>query len=660
MNTDAILSEVIKILSDKDASATEKYDRLVEIGPYVAALDQLSQGRIRNALVQGGWTKTDAKEFLSDCVKSLRGGDAPRAVVTDRAHTWPYDVDGGRLVLLSEKTNPGGDVEISATALADFSAVITEEGTTEDGKKVYTLSGNTVRSGSFTAEIDAEDFSDDRKLKAVLEAAAGARDPVRAGMMKHLGPAIKLFTNGDLRQTRRYTRTGWEGKRFLLPGREESDVTIRLPRKLPYGVSAEADLAKGLEALDALIRFMGAEKGMIILSHLLLAPLAHVVEWRNERTGVFIKGRTGTHKSSVAQVFMCLYGPAFMEDDRLIKWGEGATRNAIMTYATAAHDLPFLVDNYKPTTGGGSHDFTNLIHNIMEGGDKERLTRAATLRDTKPIHTWPLFTGEDVPNNDPASIARILIIASEKREETELLSKTQELASHLCAVGDAWISWLETDEGRQKAKEIAAEFSSARQDWYERIKKLDSKTVNPMRVATNLATNWLTGMIAAECPTLNELIGRHAAAHTDGLEALVKDMVKFTTQSLEGNRYMDALRELIGSGRGILIRDRSISPATLHDQRDRDRCIGWEDGAGIYLMPEVTMALLVRAVGLDLGNISKQTLYDQLDELGVLASKGKDKTTKMIKVQGKSIRTLHLRTDALFVVDSSSEDDSID
>lgn len=647
MNADAILSEVVKILADKDTSGTEKYDRLVEISAYIASLDQLSQGRIRNALVQGGWTKTDAKDFLSDCVKSLRQQESPRAVVTDRPHSWPYDVDGGRLVLLSEKTSPGGDVEVNATALADFNAVITEEGTTEEGKKVYTLTGNTVRSGSFTAEIDAEDFSDDRKLKAILEAAAGARDPVRAGMMKHLGPAIKLMTNGDLRQTRRYTRTGWEGKRFLLPGREETGVTIRLPRKLPYGVNVDADLAKGIESLDALIQFVGPEKGMIILSHLLLAPLAHIVEWRNERTGVFIKGRTGTHKSSVAQVFMCLYGPEFMEDDRLIKWGEGATRNAIMTYATAAHDMPFLVDNYKPTTGGGSHDFTNLIHNIMEGGDKERLNRSAQLREAKPIHTWPLFTGEDVPNNDPASIARILIVSSEKREDTESLSKAQTLAAHLCAVGDAWISWLESDEGRQKAKAIAVEFASTRQDWYERIKKLDSKTVNPMRVATNLATNWLTGLIAAECPALNELFGRHAAAHNDGLEALVKDMVKFTTQSLEANRFLDALRELIGSGRGILIRDRSISPATLHDQRDRDRCIGWEDGAGIYLMPDVTMALLDRAVGLDLGNISKQTLYDQLDELGALASKGKDQTTPRVRCGGKPLRVLHLKLEVI-------------
>ena len=84
-----------------------------------------------------------------------------------------------------------------------------------------------------------------------------------------------------------------------------------------------------------------------------------------------------------------------------------------MALAAHAHDLPFLIDNYKPNTGGGSRDFVNLIHNLIEGGEKERLTRTAELRDNKPIYCWPIVTGEDVPGDDPASLARVLVVPFE-------------------------------------------------------------------------------------------------------------------------------------------------------------------------------------------------------------------------------------------------------
>lgn len=656
MNADAILGAVVTIMAIPSLTDTERYDKLTELGSYIAALDHLSQGRIRNALVEGGWSKTDAKGFLSDCVKTLRlQAPTTKAIVTDRPQSWPYDEDGGRLVLLSERAHDDGAVEVKAVPIADFTAAITEEGTTEDGRKIYTVAGEAVRSGWFAVDIDAEDFSDDRKLKAALEAAAGARDPVRAGMMKHLGPAIKLMTNGDLRHTRRFMRTGWNDDKFLIPGREAEDVTIRLPRKLPYRIDPDADLAKGLECLDALIQFMGPQVGTVVMSHLFLAPLAALAGWRNERTGVFIRGRTGTHKSSAAQVAMCLYGPEFMLDDRLIKWGEGATRNAIMTYASSAHDLPFLVDNYKPTTGGGAHDFTNLIHNIMEGGDKERLTRSAQLRETRVIHTWPLFTGEDVPNNDPASLARILIAASHTGRDTTLLTIAQELAPHLCAVGGSWVGWLETEDGRKAAVDVGKELTATRLNWFEAIRKRDSKTVNPMRVATNLSTNWLSWLTVQQHPAIGELALRYANDHVDGLQAIMEDMAKLTTQALEANRFIDALRETVAAGRALIIRDRSIAPNTLADQRDRDRFIGWEDGAGYYLLPDMTLSLLQRATGLDLGGVSKQTLYDQLDELGVIASKGKDQTTKLIKNNGKPVRVLHLTIEALQQDDAVTE-----
>lgn len=643
MNAQAIIQSIHEIATSPDLTAAEKRNQVRDYGAYIATLVPLDQMRVRDVLSANGWTKSDAKEFVGACIKSVTGKKTEPKV--ELPESWPYDVDEGRLCLLSKKINEDdGSVGITATPICDFTATIAEEGTTEEGAKVYTISGCAVRSGPFTCDIEAELFGDDRKLRALLEAAAGAKDPVRAGMAKHLGPAIKLMTNGDLRHTQRFTRTGWHEGKFLIPGREPEGLSVRLSRKLPYRVLADRDVAQGIEAMDAAVKFVGPEIGTIVFAHLFLAPLANLAGWRNERCGLFIAGRTGTQKSSVAQVAMCLYGPDFILDENLIKWGEGATRNAVMSYATATSDMPLLVDNYKPTTGSGGHDFTNLVHNLMEGGEKERLNRAAQLRETKPVFAWPVFTGEDVPDKDPASIARVIVVNFQKGRDMTLLTAAQGKAGHLCAVGASWLEWLESEDGQKAVQEVAVDFDQARNDWYAKVKETSPSTVNPMRVATNLALNELVWLVLMQHPTLGEWAASHMEAHLQGLQHTVGTMTNLTGQSLEANRFVDALRESIASGRVLIIKEKNVSPETLVDPRDRDRVVGWSDGGkGIYLLPDVTMIMLQRIVGLDFGGLSKNTLYAQLDELGMIASKSADgKSTVSQRVGGKPQRVLHL------------------
>jgi hypothetical protein len=135
-------------------------------------------------------------------------------------------------------------------------------------------------------------------------------------------------------------------------------------------------------------------------------PLARLAGWQGERYGIFITGRSGSLKTSVTQALMAIYGAGFLEDEFLLKLGEGATRNAVMGYAAQAHDMPFFLDNFKANTGDGARGLVNLVHNLLEGGDRERMLGASELKESRPIHCWPIFTGEDVPDGDPATLAR--------------------------------------------------------------------------------------------------------------------------------------------------------------------------------------------------------------------------------------------------------------
>ena len=300
------------------------------------------------------------------------------ANVGERPPTWPYDIKAGRLVLLSEPRGYESDV-ITATPIADFRASISHEITRESGDKIFNIDGLAIRGGPFSLEIAAEDFGSDNKLRARIDAASGSLDPVRARMGNHLGPAIKLLTKqNECKKIKRYERTGWmDNGRFLIPGRPQTGIEILLKRKLPYRVDGDASLCIGLEALDSLLASMTPERATVVATVAFQAPLARLAGWENERYAMFVAGRSGSLKTTFVQTLMCIYGPDFTDDTLLTKWGEGATNNALMGKATIPHDMPFLIDNYKPSTGGGAKAFVGLVHNIVEGGEKERMNRAS-------------------------------------------------------------------------------------------------------------------------------------------------------------------------------------------------------------------------------------------------------------------------------------------
>jgi hypothetical protein len=531
--------------------------------------------------------------------------------------------------------------------IADFSAQITEEIITEEGIRIFAITGSTIHHEPFTVEVSAAEFADDRALKAALTAAAGARSPVHAGMGKHLGPAIQLLTTDHLRQTQRYDRTGWIGKRFLLPGREEPHVSIVLPRKLPYALNPKANINEGLKAFKALLESMPRAQTTVAGVLPFQAPIANLVGWRDERYAVFIKGRTGSFKTSWAQCLMAIYGPNFRHDSLLIKLGQGATTNAIMALSTHAYDLPFLIDNYKPSTGGGAKDLINLLHNILEGGEKDRLQRSSELRETKAVFCWPIVTGEDVPETDAATLARMLIIPfnCEPGSSNPKLTEAQEGIEHLCALGASWLDWLESEDGRDAALDESRKFTDTRESWAKNLREKYPKMANIFRVATNLATNQLTWQMMLQHPTIGPALDDYAKDHTEGLELLMHEMGACTTESLEASRFLAMLVELLTSGRVQLL-DYPNAPV---NEGERERMIGWKHNDGsVFLLPDLAREAVERTMGREcLGALSDRTLHSQLASLKMLASQEAGRYTVNRKIEGKSTRLLHLTGTAI-------------
>lgn len=620
-----------------------------------ALLTEADLLRLRTEIKQLGATAKFGDAF-GRAVRDARRKLALQQIEDDddlqRPEGWPYAAEHGRTYLLGVKTDRQGNKQfVRLGTIAEFSAQIVEQAISEVGQRSFVIAGETVEGSPLRLEISASDFADERPLKAALITAAGANAPIHAGMVRHVGPAIQRLSDPEIPEVRLYERTGWVNGHFLIPGLEREGVRIAVPSKLPYNLPG-GDHAVALECLRLTFDAMKPEQLTVLLSFMLQAPFAHLADWREERYGILIAGRSGTLKTTTAKHLLAIFGPRFQHDEYLLKFGQGSTLNALIRLASHAHDLPFLVDNYKPSTGNGSRDLITFTHAVLEGGDRERLTRSAQLREARPIFCWPLMTGEDIPAADPASLARLLIVNfHQDTVDPARWSEAQALAEHLHGVGALWIDWLETAEGQRYGQWARDQFPDLRQRWANHLRSAAKNAVNRLRLASNLATNQLAFQVMSHHPLIGPVVEPYTEYHHAGLALIAQEMAQSTGQGLEAQRFLDTLRELLASGRYLLL-PKGAEP----DTHDRDRVLGWEGSDGIYLLPDLARQAVARVLGNDVfDTLSATTLYKQLAELDAIASSDAQRHTKQLRHPGGKVVTIHLKREALLGGDVTDE-----
>ena len=100
----------------------------------------------------------------------------------------------------------------------------------------------------------------------------------------------------------------------------------------------------------------------------------------------------------------------------------------------------------------------------------------------------------------------------------------------------------------------------------------------------------------------------------------------------------------------LISRYRKPEDVGLHE---RERMVGWVDDEGVYLLPTVALERVRKLLGQQSITASLQVLYSQFDGLHLLGSKGKDKITRAMRMQGETQRVLHLVPAALITADET-------
>ena len=572
-------------------------------------------------------------------------GDQP-----GRHNPWPYGVEDGRIVYFTE-----GEDDIRRTPIADFQArIIAESEHVGSDKRTYTIAGCGIRGGVWQCTIDAEEFADANRLGRVLSSAAGALDTIHTGQAKHLPAALKRLTS-DVERLRTHHRTGWYDGRFIIDGNLENGETMALPDRLSsYAIGdADADATTGVKVLRDLITAMTAERGAVMVAHMLAAPLARLARL-DTRLALAIIGRTGSKKTTCTALALSIYGAGWTKPDALLGWGQGATGNAILDMASAASDMPYLIDNYKPNTGNGERDFVNVIHAILEGQTKARMTRAGEMRSSKIINCWPVVTGEDVPTRDAASLARVILLTwPENGVNTTQLTAVQRRRSELQNVGGAWIRWLSSAEGQKTATSAGSALEAKRFEWHKYITQHTPNAANPDRVATNLATLEIAWRTAMQCPALAPL-AVHTTALMGGLQSAAAEMASQTADSREVERFLTHLRSALATGALQLASGVDVVPDS------RQRIVGWLGSAkatsGAYLTPENALQAVRSYSGDELGHISVQMLGKQLQAGGYLVPNRDGNVRTQVRFSVRTLRVWHITDDALNGDDAAGDD----
>lgn len=669
---------LIRLDFNADAAAASRW--LLDHGYGTPRIDTADAPRVtiggRPALTSTAVAPVHAGDGAAGSPPDPEGGEAAEASedANEERPTYPYAVDWmGRIVFEKGK---------KSEVVADFSARITAEITSETvagqlPERTYRIEGKTVTGRTFRVDVGAVEFEDGRRLAATLGAAAGADAPVYSSMSGHIPPSIKKLTDPDaVARVRRFTRTGWadvDGETvYLAPGAAPDGVEVLLPGRAGYALPAGVDADRIQEAqagLTALLQAMPPHVSTLVVSFLLLAPMARRVRqtsaaagWENERFALMLVGPTGSLKTSFTQAAMCLYGEAFSRDETLLRWGEGATTNALMQHATTAHDAAIFIDNYKPNTGGGARSWVNLVHTMVEGGEKERLTKGAELRPARTVSAWPIFTGEDVPDADAAALARTIVVdvPPARTLENEALTEAQSAASALPTLLRAYTLWLASEDGAAVCELLANATTARRRSEAERLRAMAPQMANPLRVASNMALLALAWEGAMECPHLRTVLAPFAKAQQDALAAVARRMGRATASATEAERVLSALSEAIASGRALIVDRHTRILGT-----DGDRVVGFTDATqgGVFLLPdrvlEITRRLLGEGPHGSAPNITKHGLYAQLTRLGLVASTDTDQTCVRIVVgsathgEARRVRALHLHAHALGLGDEA-------
>lgn len=305
--------------------------------------------------------------------------------------------------------------------LANFRAEIEEDVNLDDGVESnrhyvikVSLDGKEVRTAVPASEFPMLGWLHGKLgARAIVGPGAGIQDNLRAAIQYLSTPkTVNGYGHVGFRiidGVPHYLHAGGA----IAPDGHRNDVTVVVPRELCHYElpdPASVDLKNSFQALLRLLKALGPVRAWRLLALVFLAILADLIP---PDFVAWLRGKTGTFKSTIAALISCFFGLF----DRLTLPGNlKSTANATEALAFCAKDVVFVVDDFAPSSGQGAHQAQEqtvfkLIRAVGDRHARNRMRADRSVVGEKPPRGLVLVTAELPPPAGQSTQARCFEIA---------------------------------------------------------------------------------------------------------------------------------------------------------------------------------------------------------------------------------------------------------
>ncbi len=556
--------------------------------------------------------------------------------------TESYLLRDGKIIYRKESyrgTQEKTVVDWTATALYQTCQV------DDDGKEAHTTALE-LRRGDFVKKLDVpgDVFVDDVALRRFIGVNAGSQYVVRAGMSKHLVPAI-VQLSGEFPTHRHYNFMGWmelDGRWvYVSPqdcitakGKLSEPPSVELDHRLrDYGLQTTG-WNESLQAFDTVTKVLPPKLASSLIAFALLPVLQRFFPAAAPRPAVHLVGTSGSGKSEIASLLSSFYGQ-FSRDTPPAQWGD--TINTVETLGYPLADSLFWVDDYK-SIYSDEKTFTRFLQSYSRGMGRGRLTREAKVRHEKPCRGLILSTGETTIEGEMSVVARMLVLEIppwEKRDPGgQALVQAERLREHLPGFTAHFASWIakQLEQGDLKA-DIASRFSSNMRGYREKLAAEVGGQSNTGRVIQNWAV----------LVTVYQMLSRFLSEmDKDYLIPAWRDAIVESVRTLRQERasevFLDIMGQLIAGGQAVIDDDiknpREYPPGVT--------VVGYKDEGFVYLLPEIAHREVNRVQPL---RFTVTAIGMQLREDGILIP-GPNNLSVQKRVRGGRVRFWQLTSES--------------
>ncbi|MBN1658273.1 MAG: DUF927 domain-containing protein [Anaerolineae bacterium] len=422
------------------------------------------------------------------------------------------------------------------------------------------------------------------------------------------------------------------------------------------GVADEGDAVfeAGVKALlSAVLHAFSPATMLIALAFTFLAPL---MRWSPvpDRPALHFIGSTGSGKSTLLSLLQAFFGCFRF----LLSWQ--STGNHLEIAMSQTRDMIVTVDDLKMSTSDRGVG-VRLIQSYADRRGRGRATRSGELAQARFAGGLLVSAGEDIPEGEASVAARSLFVTVKRGAmDVTHVSEAQRAAPALATVMGRYVAWLLAQGEEQVRAAFKVRFFAHRSDYREILSGVGG--VNDAgRVATSCAlihtaAGFLWDFLASVGAVTAEE-KEEKMVHTQlELIDLAQSQARIMIQETYVQAFLSALRTLIETRDVYLVPvAEGENPPPLHtvsppaSYPPGAKGIGWQRWDGeIWLRPDAVMSLAnVWLARQGRPAPSREGLYRQLDDAGVLARKSGDKSTYVTRIGGEATRVLALVPGAL-------------